>query len=55
MPKSKPTRSNELKRMSGTDFAMEVAKDMIVRGKAIKMLSALNETIDRETEALAKA
>lgn len=58
MPKSKSTRVSDLKKMSGTDFAMEVAKDMVMlpkeeRGKAIRMLSALNETINREAEALA--
>lgn len=58
MAKSKISRVSDLKKMSGTDFAMEVAKDMVMlpkdeRGKAIRMLSALNDTINREAEALA--
>lgn len=61
MPKGKTkgdTRVSDLRKMSGTDFAMEVATDLVVlpqteRGKAIRMLTALNETINRETEALA--
>ncbi|HYC46446.1 MAG TPA: hypothetical protein VED01_13315 [Burkholderiales bacterium] len=43
--------------MSGTDFALEVTKDLVMlqkdeRGKALRMLTALNETINREAEAL---
>jgi phage anti-repressor protein len=61
MPKGKSSadsRVSDLKKMSGTDFAMEVTKDIVMlpkeeRGKAIRMLTALNETINRETEALA--
>jgi hypothetical protein len=61
MPKGKSTtdtRTAELKKMSGTDFAMEVTKDLVMlpkdeRGKALRMLTALNETIERETQALA--
>ena len=61
MPKPKSsaeTRSNDLKKMTGTDFALEVTKDLVMlqkdeRGKALRMLTALNETIDRESAALA--
>lgn len=54
---SAETRISELKKMNGTDFAMEVTKDLVMlakdeRGKAIRMLTALNETINREAEAL---
>ena len=46
--------------MSGTDFAMQVATDLVglqkeERGKAIRMLTALNETINREGDALARS
>jgi hypothetical protein len=61
MPKTKSTadvRSSELRKMAGTDFALEVTKDLVLlakdeRSKAIRMLTALNQTIDRESEALA--
>jgi hypothetical protein len=61
MPKGKSvsdSRVSDLKKMTGADFALEVTKDLVVlpkdeRGKAIRMLTALNETIDRETQALA--
>jgi len=60
MPKPKSSaesRVNELRKMSGTDFALEVTKDLVMlqkdeRGKALRMLTALNETINREAEAL---
>lgn len=60
MPKPKSSaenRVNELRKMSGTDFALEVTKDLVMlqageRGKALKLLSALNETINRESAAL---
>jgi hypothetical protein len=44
--------------MGGSEFALQVAQELVVlpkdeRGKAIRMLTALNETINRETEALA--
>lgn len=61
MPKGKSnsdTRTTELRKMSGTDFALEVTKDLVMlqkdeRGKALKLLTALNTTIDQQTEALA--
>jgi hypothetical protein len=61
MPKGKSTtdtRISDLRKMSGADFALEVTKDLVVlpkdeRSKAIRMLTALNETIERETQALA--
>lgn len=62
MPKPKSsaeTRLNDLKKMSGTDFALEVTKDLVMlqkdeRGKALRMLSALNETINREAAEAAR-
>ena len=63
MPKPKQTTSNdariaELRKMAGADFAMEVARDFVLlpkpeRATAVRMLSALNETINRETVAAA--
>lgn len=61
MPKgqtSTDARVNEFRRMSGATFAMRVATDMLLleqeeRSKALRMLGAINETVDRETEALA--
>lgn len=57
MPKQRRSTEGRSVPQNGTDFAMEVARDMVVlpkdeRGKAIRMLTALNETINRETEAL---
>lgn len=54
MPKTKQQQSRNTS--DGHSFAMEVARDLVVlpqeeRGKAIKMLTALHETIKRETEA----
>jgi hypothetical protein len=61
MPKGTPStdaRVNEFRRMNGAAFAMRVATDMLLleqeeRAKALRMLGAINETVDRETEALA--
>jgi hypothetical protein len=61
MPKGKSvsdSRVSDLKKMTGADFALEVTKDLVIlpkdeRGAAIRMLTALNDTINRETEALA--
>lgn len=55
---SAETRLSELKKMSGTDFALEVTKDLVMlqrdeRATAIRMLTALDQTINRETEAVA--
>jgi hypothetical protein len=60
MPKGKPASStdpriSQLKAMAGTDFAMEVARDFVFlsrdeRASAVRMLSALNETINREAK-----
>jgi hypothetical protein len=60
MPKGKSStdsRISDLKKMGGSEFALQVAQELVVlpkdeRGKAIRMLTALNETINRETEAL---
>jgi hypothetical protein len=46
--------------MSGTDFALEVTKDLVMlqkeeRSKALRMLTALNETINREAAEGARA
>jgi hypothetical protein len=44
--------------MSGQDFGLEVARDLFVlpkeeRNKAIRFINVMNDTIERETEALA--
>lgn len=60
MPKAKSSadRLNEqLRKMSGTDFALHVTKDLVVlpqeeRSKALRLLNALNDTIARETAAV---
>lgn len=46
--------------MAGADFAMEVARDFVFlskqeRANAVRMLSALNETINRESAATVAA
>lgn len=60
MPKQKQTSSDprlaQLKAMSGSEFAMEVARDFLFlarteRANAVRMLSALNETINKESTA----
>lgn len=60
MPKTKQPRGSndpritQLKAMAGADFAMEVARDFVFlakqeRASAVRMLTALNETINRES------
>lgn len=49
-----------MKAMAGADFAMEVARDFVFlskqeRANAVRMLSALNETINRESAATVAA
>jgi hypothetical protein len=49
-------RIQSLKKMRGSDFAMEIASDFVVlpkaeRAAAVRMLTALSETIDREAAA----
>lgn len=65
MPKVAQTSSNhlrmtKLRAMPGTDFAMEVARDFVLlaqpeRANALRMLAALNDTINRESAAPATA
>lgn len=48
-------RANELKKMDGIDFAMRVGADMLLlqpteRERALKMLSALHETVAKEMQ-----
>lgn len=60
MPKGQTNvdaRVNELKRMSGADFALRVWTDLLLlqqseRSRALRMLGAINDTVDRETQAL---
>lgn len=52
MPKQKQAQGRSTS--DGHSFAMEVARDLVTlpqaeRGKAIKMLTALHETITRES------
>lgn len=49
------TRTNELKKMSGEDFAVRTASDMLLlpqaeRSKALRVLEAINQTVDREAQ-----
>jgi len=62
MPKGTPNTSEarvaQLKSMNGADFAMQVARDFVLlskeqRANAVRMLSALNETINKESTAAA--
>ena len=60
MPKGKPAEPSisELKKMTGSDFALGVWRDLLLlakdeRAKAVRLLNALNTSIDREMEALA--
>jgi hypothetical protein len=61
MPKGKTntdSRISDLRKMTGTDFALQATRDLVVlppeeRSKAIRVLTALNETINRETEEAA--
>lgn len=61
MPKGQPsneTRIQNLKRMNGTDWAMAVGSDLLLlqppeQEKALKLLSALRDTVARETQPAA--
>lgn len=49
-------RMNELKQMSGTDFAVATAGDLLLlkkeeRAKAIKTLQAIDDAVSKEAEA----
>ena len=51
-------RIAELRSMPGSDFAMEMARDFVFltkpeRARAVRMLTAINETIDRELNVTA--
>ena len=60
MPKGTPNvdaQINALKKMSGSDFALGVWRDLVMlardeRGRAIRLLSALDTSLNRETEAV---
>lgn len=59
MPKgmtSADARISDLKKMSGTDFAMRVGADMLLlqpteRERALRTLTALHETLAKEAQA----
>jgi hypothetical protein len=58
MPKGQKPKQRNVAQMSGQDFGLEVARDLMVlskeeREKAIRFINVMNETINRETEALA--
>ena len=58
MPRGTPivdAQINALKKMSGSDFALSVWRDLVLlardeRGRAIRLLSALDTSLNRETE-----
>ena len=60
MPKAAyKQQSRNVAQMNGQDFGLEVARDLFLlpkeeRTKAIRFINVMSETIDRETEALAK-
>lgn len=58
MPKAQSTdaRIAELRKLSGQDFAMKTAADMLLmqpaeQDKALRILSALHATVARETQS----
>lgn len=53
---SMDSRANEMKRLDGVEFAMRTGADMLLlqpaeRERALKILSALHDTVARETQA----
>lgn len=57
MPKvTRKVEPRNMSQMSGQDFGLEVARDLIAlpkeeRAKAVRFINVMNETIDRETES----